>query len=73
VDGKEYCDSASRKGKLKRMLADAECGETGEAPGQSPGLPNSSPVRSGLLLERLHGCCFVILHIKNGVELGDLQ
>src|SRR5215467_9721952 len=29
--------------------------------------------RGGALLERLHGCGFVVFHVEYGIELGDLQ
>src|SRR5271157_292917 len=46
------------------------------APGPSPGLPQFSrpqAPRVPLLAERLYARCFVVLHIEDGVELGDLQ
>src|SRR5208282_2598211 len=47
----------------------------GGAPGPGPGLPHFSRPKQARprLAERFYARCFVVLHIEDGVELGDLQ
>jgi hypothetical protein len=54
--------------------------DTGQCRGLAPACHSSRGQKrhTGLPLdelfgERLHGCCLVVLNIKDGVELGDLQ